>query len=60
MVSFTLPECAGGDTWSLLIDTNFEENNAKGLFKTGDTYDVTDRSVLLLALKSENAQKEQY
>jgi glycogen operon protein len=60
MVGFTLPECAGGDTWSLLIDTNFEENDAKGLFKTGDTYDVTERSVLLLALKSENAQKEQY
>jgi len=60
MVRFTLPECAGGETWSLLIDTNFEENNANGLFKTGDTYDVTERSVLLLALKSENAQKEQY
>ncbi len=60
MVRFTLPECAGGDTWSLLIDTNFEENNASGLFKTGDVYDVTERSLLLLALKSENAQKEQY
>ncbi len=60
MVGFTLPECAGGDTWSLLVDTNFEENNATGLFKTGDTYDVTQRSVLLFALKSENAQKEQY
>jgi glycogen operon protein len=60
MVGFTLPECAGGDTWSLLVDTNFEENNAAGLFKTGDTYDVTQRSVLLFALKSENLQKEQY
>jgi hypothetical protein len=42
------------------MDTNFEENNAKGLFNTGDMYDVTERSVLLFALKSENAQKEQY
>jgi glycogen operon protein len=60
LVKFTLPECAGGDTWRLLMDTNFEENGAKGLFKTGDAYDVTERSVLLFALKSENAQKEQY
>ena len=60
MVGFTLPECPGGDTWTLLIDTNFEENDAEGLFTTGDTYDVTERSVLLFALKSENAQKEQY
>ncbi len=60
MVEFTLPECPGGDTWSLLIDTNREENDAEGLFKTGETYMVTDRSVLLFALRSDNAQKEQY
>ncbi len=60
VVEFTLPETAGGDAWTLLIDTNFEDNTAAGLFKTGETYAVTERSVLLLALKSENAQKEQY
>ena len=60
MVSFTLPECAGGNCWTLLVDTNFEENDAKGTFETGESYDVTDRSVLLFALKSDNAQKEQY
>ena len=60
VVNFTLPEAAGSETWSLLIDTNFEENDANGLFKTGDSYAVTERSVLLFALKGENAQKEQY
>ena len=24
LVKFTLPECPGGDTWTLLIDTNLE------------------------------------
>ncbi|WP_233580934.1 glycogen debranching protein GlgX [Acidipila sp. EB88] len=60
LVQFTLPESYGGEEWALLIDTNLEENGASGSFKTGEAYGVTARSVLLLALKSENAQSGQY
>ncbi len=60
MVDFCMPESYGGDEWSLLLDTNREENDAKGIFKTGESFQVTGRSVLLLALRGENAQKGQY
>jgi glycogen operon protein len=50
LVEFTLPECPGGDTWSLLIDTNITDNSEKGSFKVGDSYGVTARSLLVLAL----------
>ena len=60
LVEFTLPESFGGDEWALLIDSNLEENDAAGIFKTGESYQVTSRSVLLFALKSDNAQKGQY
>jgi isoamylase len=53
MVEFSIPECAGGETWTLLIDTNVEDNQVKGSFKTGETYKVTARSVLLFALEAE-------
>ncbi|HTZ59864.1 MAG TPA: glycogen debranching protein GlgX [Acidobacteriaceae bacterium] len=52
LVEFTLPECPGGDTWSLLIDTNVTDNSEKGSFKVGDSYGVTARSLLLFALQS--------
>jgi glycogen operon protein len=52
LVEFTLPECPGGDTWSLLIDTNITDNSEKGCFKVGDSYGVTARSLLLFALES--------
>jgi glycogen operon protein len=59
LVKFTLPECPGGDTWKLLIDTNHEDPGAESVeketFKTGDTYDVTARSLLLLELQPEAA-----
>jgi glycogen operon protein len=50
LVEFTLPECPGGDTWSLLIDTNITDNSEKGSFNVGDSYGVTARSLLVLAL----------
>lgn len=57
MVKFTLPECPGGNEWSLLIDTNQEEGGGKDIsavkFKTGEAYDVTARSLLLFALEAE-------
>jgi isoamylase len=52
LVEFTLPECPGGDTWSLLIDTNFNDNSEEGTFKTGDLYKVTARSLLVLGLQA--------
>jgi glycogen operon protein len=52
LVEFTLPECPGGDTWSLLVDTNITDNSEKGSFKVGDSYGVTARSLLLFALES--------
>jgi isoamylase len=52
LVEFTLPECPGGDTWSLLIDTNITDNSEEGCFKVGDSYGVTARSLLLFALES--------
>ncbi len=52
LVEFTLPECNGGDTWSLLIDTNVADNSEKGSFKFGDSYGVTARSLLVFALEA--------
>ena len=58
MVRFTLPEAPGSKEWSLLVDTNVEDNSEGGIFETGGTYDVTARSLLLFALdgvsKAEN------
>ncbi len=55
LVNFTLPECPGGDTWKLLFDTNLEgaaaESLEKETFKTGESYDVTARSLLLFELQ---------
>ncbi len=60
LVEFTLPESYGGEEWALLVDTNVEENAVSGTFQTGENYQVTSRSVLLFALKSENLQSGQY
>jgi glycogen operon protein len=60
LVHFTLPESPGSDEWSLLIDTNRETNDASGIFKTGKSYGVTGRSLLLFALRSQNKQTGQY
>ena len=54
VVEFTLPECIGGDTWSLLVDTNFDDNSEDGTFKTGDSYSVTSLSVLLFVLQPDS------
>jgi glycogen operon protein len=46
VVRFTLPECAGGHHWSLLIDSN--NPAAPGAcFSSGAVYEVTGRSLLL-------------
>jgi isoamylase len=51
VVLFTLPECTGGDEWTLLIDTNLPDGPVDEIFKTGEQYDVTARSLLLYALR---------
>ncbi len=53
MVEFTLPECAGGNQWTLLIDTQFSETSEGNRFATGDVYQVTAHSSLLFALVAE-------
>ena len=55
LVQFTLPECPGGDSWTLLIDTNIEPEVAQQVFATGARYDVTARSSLLFVLNAEAA-----
>ena len=49
-VNFTLPECPGGDAWTLIIDTNQAETG-EAEFKMGQIYTVTGRSVLVFSLK---------
>jgi glycogen operon protein len=53
VVRFKLPEVAGGARWELLIDTNQPEQDDVAPFEFGHEYEVTGRSLLLLALKSE-------
>ncbi|MEO6828351.1 MAG: glycogen debranching protein GlgX [Acidobacteriaceae bacterium] len=58
MVNFTLPNCSGGCQWALLIDTNHEEGGAEkpknpSTFRTGYTYQVTARSLLLFVMETD-------
>jgi glycogen operon protein len=50
LVEFTLPSAPGGDTWARLIDTNVPDDQDTPSFKTGESYGVTARSLLLFAL----------
>jgi len=56
LVHFVLPACPGGDQWSRLIDTNVELGAETDVFKTGDHYQVTARSVLLFVLITDQAR----
>jgi glycogen operon protein len=49
-VQFTLPVCAGGEHWSVVLDTNAPESETKETFASGDTYQITGRSLLLFVL----------
>jgi isoamylase len=51
VVRFTLPECPGGARWYRLIDTNLPDEVPGTTFKSGDTYDVTGRSLLLFTMQ---------
>ena len=58
LVEFTLPECAGGDQWKLLIDTNVTDNTETGTFEVGEAYGVTARSLLVLELQTRTAKQK--
>ena len=62
LVEFTLPRSYGGDEWALLLDTNLEvkKDSTHSTHRTGKKYAVTGRSVLLFALRSQNAQSGNY
>ena len=52
-VGFTLPDPPDGAGWTLLIDTNQPELDGEPSFHTGDTYEVTGRSVLLFLMQKD-------
>lgn len=49
-ITCSLPECEGGQEWSLLIDTNTPDNPEKSAFKVGTSYAVMGRSLVLYQL----------
>jgi glycogen operon protein len=53
VVLFTLPECADGTAWQLLVDTNTPDTDHPDAFDIGHQYQVTGRSLLLFVLKTE-------
>jgi isoamylase len=52
VVEFTLPQCAGGSSWTLLIDTNHEHASPRATFETGDAYETSAHSLLLFVLQA--------
>ena len=52
LVDFTIPEGTDSEEWCLLVDTNREENDADGVFSSGDKFGVTGRSLLLFVLQA--------
>ncbi len=50
IVVFTLPECAGGSKWSVLVDTNAAEDKVFDSYEFGSEYGVTAHSFLVFAL----------
>ena len=56
LVKFTLPAHPGGSRWSRLIDTNLPEHEAgTAVLVSGEVYDMTARSLVLLALEAADA-----
>ncbi len=54
VVSFKLPEVMGGTTWRCLLDTNVPEHDGGETFQSGESYEVTGRSVLFFALQPDS------
>ncbi len=53
VVDFTLPKCPGGANWFLVADTNLPDEPDEPAFEFGHVYQVTGRSLLLLAMQAE-------
>jgi glycogen operon protein len=51
VVTFKLPEAAGGERWVRLIDTNQPEEESLSYFPFGQNYTVTGRSLLLFMVR---------
>ena len=51
-IDFTMPHTAGGDTWTLLVDTNDEGDTEEFTVKSGESYAAAGRSLQLLKLKT--------
>jgi len=51
LVNFKLPNCQGGCSWNLLLDTNVEDLTYSASFQVGEEYGVTARSLLLFVLE---------
>ena len=49
-VEFNLPEIVDGDGWVLLVDTNQPDQDSLPVFGFGQSYTMTDRSLLLFEL----------
>ena len=56
LVRFTLPEVAGGEAWTRLVDTNLPDDQAVGTHAKGSHYDVTGHSLLLFALRPDQTE----
>jgi isoamylase len=52
LVDFTFPESEGGRGWSLLLDTKILDMTSDTEFPFGSVYQMTGRSLLLLAVSS--------
>jgi len=50
VVKFVLPEVAGAERWRSVLDTNEPERFELSVFKTGDSYEMTGRSLSVFAL----------
>ncbi|CAM2159198.1 protein of unknown function (plasmid) [Pararobbsia alpina] len=59
VVDFTLPEIAGVDHWTCLLDTNAPIRSELPAFKSRDTYQVTGRSLLVFALEAPSRETQQ-
>jgi glycogen operon protein len=50
VVTFTLPDCSGCAGWKPLFDTNIPDEERPEIFRVGEAYDVTARSVVAFQL----------
>ncbi len=58
VVEFDLPDIPGPDQWTCLVDTHQPKRDALPVFRSGDRYQVTGRSLLLFALEAEGETGE--